>query len=236
MPPLIRDTSADEAIYDSPISPQLAQELQIDIDPQQLQQLITNAVNQALPNAVNAAIQNLNLPQGPPGPPGPMGLVGPPGPIGTGSGGSGIPQFRPKDIGYFDPNPDIMPVDVKDTYNIYYNVFSFTNRLRVKETTIDPALLRQHLDTCLLGTADTWYTNELSYISRISLRNDLNGVKEWYNALEERFRDSPSKLLALLESVRYTIKDARNRRDLVDYLATIILNSKNTSIVPTEIS
>lgn len=55
---------------------------------------------------------------------------------------------------------------------------------------MDPALLRQHLDTCLLGAADTWYTNELSHISRVGLRNDPNGVKEWCDALEERFRDS----------------------------------------------
>ncbi len=38
------------------------------------------------------------------------------------------------------------------------NVFSFTNRLRLKASTMDAALLRQSVDACLLGAAIDWYT------------------------------------------------------------------------------
>lgn len=144
------------------------------------------------------------------------------------------PQFRPRDIGYFDPDPQAAPVEVKETHNVYHNVFSFTNRLRVKATTMDPIMLRQNVESCLLGAADDWYTNQLTHISRVGLRNDPDGVKEWCDALEARFRDSPGKSLTLLESVRYTVRDARNKRDPADYVSSIVLNSKNAGIATTE--
>ena len=82
---------------------------------------------------------------------------------------------------------------------------------------MNASLLRQNLDSCLLSAAENWYTNELAHLSRIDLRNDINGVKEWCNALEVRFRDSSSKSLATLAAIRYTVKDARSRRDPLNY-------------------
>ena len=84
----------------------------------------------------------------------------------TGSGGTnGHNTFRAKDIGYFDPqantNEDVV---VKDRDMIYRNVFSFTNRVRVKTTTVEPGLVCQNLNSCLLGQVDKWYTEELSHI------------------------------------------------------------------------
>jgi len=46
------------------------------------------------------------------------------------------------------------PVKVKDTYNIYYNIFSFTSRLKVKATIIDLAIIRLNLYLYLLGKAN----------------------------------------------------------------------------------
>ena len=69
------------------------------------------------------------------------------------------PQFRPRDIRYFNPDPNIPLVKVKDSYNIYYNIFSFTNRVKVKATTIDPTLIRLNLDSCLLRKANNQFTN-----------------------------------------------------------------------------
>lgn len=74
---------------------------------------------------------------------------------------------------------------------------------------MDATLLRQNIESCLLGAADDWYTNQLNHLSRVGLRSDANGVKEWCDALESRFRDSPGKSLTLLESIRYTVQDVR---------------------------
>ena len=38
-------------------------------------------------------------------------------------------QFRSRDIDYFDSNPQTASIKVKNTHNIYHNVFNFINRL-----------------------------------------------------------------------------------------------------------
>lgn len=99
---------------------------------------------------------------------------------------------------------------------------------------MDVDVLWQNIDSCLLGTAEDWFTNQLSQIIRVGLRNDPTGIIEWYNTLEARFKDSPGKSLTLLEAIRYTVKDARNRRDPADYVSSIVLNSKNAGIADTK--
>ena len=37
------------------------------------------------------------------------------------------PALHLRDIGYFDPDHDLEAIKVKDNYNVYHNVFSFTN-------------------------------------------------------------------------------------------------------------
>ena len=52
---------------------------------------------------------------------------------------------------------------------------------------MDVSILRQNLDTCLLGKAERWYTEELSNVTRVGLRGDLKDCEEWCKALETRF-------------------------------------------------
>ena len=221
--------SAEEAIYDRPIGP----ELPFTMDEATVQRMINTAVQAATAQFAATMAQNQQGQQNQQNVP-PNAGAAPPPPAGAGPELSlRQPQFRARDIGYFDPAPG-PAIEVKDNHNIYHNVFSFTNRLRVKATTMDPTVLQQNLDSCLLGAAENWYTNELAHLSRIGLRNDNDGVKEWCNALEARFRDSPSKSLVALEAIRYTVRDARSRRDPLDYVSTLVLHAKNAGIAPTE--
>ena len=145
------------------------------------------------------------------------------------------PQFRARDIGYFDPKPDsTQPVEVKDNYNVYHNVFSFTARLQVKAALVGAAVLAQNLDACLLGAADQWFTNEIVQATRVGMQYDPNGISLWCSCLEDRFRDSPGKSLAALEAVRYTVKDTRMRKDPAEYMSSIVLNGKNSRTAMTE--
>ena len=144
-------------------------------------------------------------------------------------------HFKARDIGFFDPDIDSTAVETKDYGTVYHNVFSFTNRVKVKGNTVDDAaFLRQNLDTCLSGKAERWYTEELDDLRRSGLRNDPNGVEAWCKALEARFREAPGKALARLETLRYTVKDARNNRDPEDYIQQIIVNGKNAGTAVTE--
>ena len=59
-----------------------------------------------------------------------------------------LPRGNPEldNDGLFDPNSDVEAVEVKDDKQIYHNFFSFTNRLCVKATIMDPTILRQNLE------------------------------------------------------------------------------------------
>ena len=112
-----------------------------------LRRLIESTVS----NAVNHAMDRRSPgPSGPPGPPGPPGEPATP----PSTYGSSQPTIRAQDIGYFDPDSDKEPVEVKETHQVYHNVFSFTNRLKARAITMDIALLRNHLPSCLIGKAE----------------------------------------------------------------------------------
>ena len=91
--------------------------------------------------------------------------------------------------------------------------------------------LRQNVEFCLLRVIDDWYTNQLTHISRIDLRNDFDDVKKWCDALKTRFRDSSRKSFTLLKAIRYIIKNARNKKNSVNYVFNIVFNDKNVDIV-----
>jgi hypothetical protein len=57
----------------------------------------------------------------------------------------------------------------KDTHYLYHDVFSFTNRVRVKGNGLEGSNISKSLDACLLGEANQWYTEEISRITRTGL-------------------------------------------------------------------
>jgi len=139
-------------------------------------------------------------------------------------------NFCAKNVGMFDSNLNVNAVEVKDDRQIYHNVFSFINQVHVKATTMKPALLQQNLKSCLLEKTDRWYTEELTHLTCVRLQNDNNDVEEWCKALKARFRDLPSQALTMLEFLQFTVYDARCRRDPVNYVQSIVLHRKNSSI------
>jgi hypothetical protein len=143
-------------------------------------------------------------------------------------------DFKPKDIGYFDPQDQGPLVEVKDKVQVYRNVFSFTNRLRVKAHFMDLRILRERLDECLLGRADTWYNQELDHLRRIGLRADETGITEWCKALETRFRQPPGQSLRILEALQYTLSDVYDQKDPLDFIQKIVVHGINSGIAVAE--
>ena len=58
--------------------------------------------------------------------------------------------FQSQNIKYFNLNDKLISVKVKDMYNIYHNVFNFTNQFQVKIMTMNSAVIKQNLNICLL--------------------------------------------------------------------------------------
>ena len=100
-----------------------------------------------------------------------------------------INKFKIKNINYFDSDLDTKVVKIKKNKTIYYNVFVFTNRLRIKVTPENTSIFYKNFDFYLLSKANRWYTKEFNYLARLGLRNNPDGVTEWCGALERRFRE-----------------------------------------------
>ncbi|SLM39500.1 hypothetical protein LPUS_10049 [Lasallia pustulata] len=143
--------------------------------------------------------------------------------------------FRARDLGMFDPNPNLEAVESKEGYQIFHDVWSFTERVKSKAVTPELAkVIRKNLDACLLGKAKRWHTSETDAVYKSGLRNDPDSCTLWCKALESRFRKAPGISLSRLESLRYTIRDARNRLDPEDFVSQIIMNGKNSGLATTE--
>ena len=140
-----------------------------------------------------------------------------------------------KDIDYFDPQVNVTEdVIVKDWDMIYWNIFFFTNWVWVKAITVEPSLVCQNLDFCLLDQADKWYTEELSHIQWLSLYLDINRAEKWCKTLELHFWDLSDKLLTMLETTHYTMKNAQKNCESAFYIQFIVVNEWNAEIVITD--
>ena len=117
--------------------------------------------------------------------------------------------FRARDLGMFNPDPSLEAVKSKEGYQIFHDVWSFTERVKSKSTTPELVkVIRENLDACLLGKAKRWYTSETDAVGKNGLRNDPDSCTLWCKALESRFRKAPGISLSRLESLRYTFCDA----------------------------
>ena len=78
-------------------------------------------------------------------------------------------RFRASNIGYFEPDDSAVPVESYDGKTTYYNVFSFTSRLRIKVTGTDAAEIARNLNQYLLGKAERWFIEETSMATRAGM-------------------------------------------------------------------
>ena len=199
--------------------------------PAQFQEMINNAVNTAVQNLPRQPGQQ--GPAGPPGPPGNPGQTGPAGAHGQAAGG-GSDRWNAADLGFFDPHldksygdGDIVTVG-KDIY--YRSVILFVERIKDLVSTKGATLVRANLNTALRGAALRWYTAELSNIERVGLRGDADSVKEWCDALMTRFRENTNVALGNLNTEKYTLQDARSRREPAGYIQAVIRHCKSAEI------
>ena len=143
-------------------------------------------------------------------------------------------SWHSSDIGYFDPlldkaygDGELLTVG-RDTY--YRNVHLFVERIKDLAMIKGSVLVRNNLNTALRGSAQSWYTAELTNLERIGLRSDINGVDAWCSALIARFKEPSGVALTKLTAEKYTVKDARNRREPSAYIQTIIRHARAANI------
>ncbi len=140
------------------------------------------------------------------------------------------PSWRSDEVGYFNPHLDAamgtgdIVQSGKDTY--YRNVYLFIDRIRDAASVRGGDVVRANLSTCLRGSAQEWYSFELTQLERDALRGLGEGVDQRIQALEKRFKPSILISMTALTSEKYSLADARNRREPASFVQPIIRHAK----------
>lgn len=144
-------------------------------------------------------------------------------------------RWNPADLGYFDPHldksypeSDIIAIN-KETW--IRDVHLFVARVKDLVQLKGGQTVQNNLNTALRGAAQAWYIAELSELERSALRIDTsNQANLWCTALVKRFKEQPGVALSKLTNKKYTVKDARNRREPTEYVQTMIRYAEGASI------
>lgn len=136
-------------------------------------------------------------------------------------------RWRAEELGFFNPSAQGHDEVVFARRDIYYrSVQLFIERIKDIALIKGAPTVRLNLSSCLRGIAMSWYTEELSNLERAALRLDENGVTFWCEALETRFTEQVSVAFEWLGKEKYTIANARNRREPAAYVQAIIRHAK----------
>lgn len=185
-------------------------------------------------NALQALINNARTP-GPTGPAGPAGPSGPSGPAGASSSGGSDNKWNASEVGFFDPRYDGKSVVTgspiehtgKDTY--FRDVHVFVERIKDMVVIKGDKMMRDNLYTCLRGAALEWYTAILTDEQKRLVKLG-DGVDEWVHALTKKWKESPTAAVAIVSKERYTMDDARRKREPFEYVQIIVRAAKSAEM------
>ena len=170
----------------------------------------TAGQRQELMDIITAALRMNQRGQGPPdSSPPPGDGAGP----GQGQDPNWVKPWTPEEIGFFDPDGDLSEgaVATVGRHVFYRDVYVFIDRLKDMAPLRGEDRLRIVIPQCLRGSAIIWHTTELSEMEKAYLRTAT--VAQWESALTHRFKERAPVALAKLQSIRYTMADAKAGKD-----------------------
>ena len=144
-------------------------------------------------------------------------------------------RWNAADIGFFDPHYDGKTAATapaiehagKDTY--FRDVHVFIERVKDMATIKGGESVRTNLYSCLRGIALEWYTSTLTEEQKFYVKHGEN-IDHWAKILLKRWKESPSTALATVTRERYTMDDARRRREPNEYAQTIIRAARSAEM------
>lgn len=136
-------------------------------------------------------------------------------------------RWNPEDIGFFEPDSDKQgDFFSSGKATTWKNVYLFVDSFKYNAIDGRDALVKANLQTCLRGAAQRWYSEEIEDTTRLAFRFAPEGLQLWANHLIERFKDSYATALKKLHSEKYTKTDARDRKDVRSYAASVMRHAK----------
>ncbi|KAJ5118148.1 uncharacterized protein N7515_010371 [Penicillium bovifimosum] len=148
--------------------------------------------------------------------------------LNTSSSSEELDDFKPRDLGYFDPRDDRPFSEVLDKQRVYHNVSAFINAAKVTSANYTRRSFAKRFWQCLLGDAIVWYNNELDEKTRARLRRSRH-LDEWYTLLSEKFAVNYGDAVKNFQKLKYTLWDVYERHDSADFLQKVALLGQGPS-------
>lgn len=121
-------------------------------------------------------------------------------------------EWNTDDIGYFDPEFEGEGPVVSSGKSVYYrDVYAFVERLKDMLPIRGVDKLRTVIPQCLRGSALIWYSTELTERDKRLYRTAP--IEEWHDLLITRFKERTPLALIKMQAARYTMTDAKARKD-----------------------
>nr|OMP83046.1 Retrovirus-related Pol polyprotein from transposon gypsy [Diplodia seriata] len=147
-------------------------------------------------------------------------------------------RFRPEDVGYFDPSMKLRDYDDDDMIErkgklFHRNVRQFVEAIESELPSTASEVVRRNVHKCLRGTAQAWYTSQLSSKERKFLQGG-KGVRRWAEELVSRFRKRPSEAQRELQKRSFGFREVRDGRSIGRFIMDVVRLAKDADITTTE--
>jgi hypothetical protein len=126
-------------------------------------------------------------------------------------------EWNPEEFGFFYPDAPLSwgmdEIVVRDYITYYRSANAFARRLRssyARSSYDDRAHICRNLPSCLRGKANSWWLIQRP-ITRAGLVN-CGDIEQWCQVLLRAFKLSPDEAFVAFDAIRYTVRDALNRR------------------------
>lgn len=157
---------------------------------------------------------------------------------GPGPGNNPIPEaapvlvtkeLNPEEVSFFDPDYKGSGAVVNTGKNLFYrDVYAFVDRLKDMEQIKGEEKLRTVVPQCFRGSAFIWHSIELSETEKALLRQA--DLVAWYETLIARFKQRTPLVLKSLQQSRYTMANAKEKKDPRQFVQDIVRHARAAQI------
>ena len=138
-------------------------------------------------------------------------------------------ELNPEEAAFFDPNYEGNGAVINAGKNVFYrDVYALVDRLKEMEQIKGEGKLRSVVPQCFQGSALIWHSIELSETEKALLRRA--DLVAWYETLIARFQQRTQVALKSLQQSRYTMANAKERKDPRQFVQEIVRYARAAQI------
>ena len=140
-----------------------------------------------------------------------------------------IKDWTAKEVEFFDSTTDDFESVINLKKHVFYkNIYAFVNRLNDVKSLREKDKFRHIISQCLRNTTLIWHFTELFDVEK-EIYRDMS-FENWCKMLIKRFKERASAALNYLQFIKYTLQNARLRKDSRVFAQDLFRHAKIVSL------